>query len=153
MSRVLFNENATAPGTPSSGKLLIYAKTDSELYKLDDAGTEVKLTTSAFSTATGLTAGTTQTQAGGLDLAAQINEVSTVANSGDTVVLPTAVAGDTCIVVNNGANDMNIFPAVSDDLGAGADTVMTISLAAGDMATFYAYDATNWAGTVEIRVT
>ncbi len=153
MSRVIFNEGA-APSTPSSGKLAIYAKTDSEVYKLDDTGTEVKLTTASLTTGTGLTAGTTQTQADGLALTKQINEVSTVANANDTVVLPTAVAGDTCIVINNAAsNAMRIFPFVGDDLGAGANTQLTIALAAGWMAVFYAYDATNWSGLVSKRET
>ena len=106
-----------------------------------------------LTTATGLTAGTTQTQADGFDLTAQINEVSTVANESDTVVLPTAVAGDTCLVVNNGANGIRIFPASSDNLGAGANTALTINLGPGYIATFYAYDVTNWIGTVIVRET
>ncbi len=152
MSRLIFTE-VGAPSTPATGTLSIYAKTDSELYKKDDAGVETKITTPALTTAAGLTAGTTQTQAGGLALAAQINEVSTVANANDTVVLPTATAGDTCIVANNGANPMRIVPAVSDDLGAGVNAALTIALGAGQIASFYAYDATNWLGITGIRET
>ncbi len=100
----------------------------------------------ARDTNAGLTAGTTQTQAGGLALTAEINEVATVANANDTVVLPTAVAGLKVTIINNGANAMRIFPASGNDLGAGNNTQMTTALATTDMITFVAYDATNWRG-------
>ena len=93
----------------------------------------------------GLTASTTQTQAGGLALTAQINEVSVVANDNDTVVLPTAVAGRSCTIINNdAAQDIRIFPASGDNLGAGVDTQRTATLLFGEMTTYIAYDATNW---------
>jgi hypothetical protein len=75
---------------------------------------------------TGLTAGTTQTQVGGLALTAQINDVTTVANANDTVVLAGFSAGSLQIVYNNGANTMQVFPASGDDLGAGTDTATTV---------------------------
>ncbi len=90
----------------------------------------------------GLTASTTQTQVGGLALTTEINEVSTVANTDDTVTLPTAVTGIRCLVINNGANQLQIFPASGDDLGAGVDTATTVS--AGSKIEFLAWDATNW---------
>lgn len=93
-------------------------------------------------TSAGLTAGTTQTQAGGLALTTEVNEVSTVANVDDTVVLPTAAAGARVVIINNGANTLRIYPASGDDLGQGADTFT--SLAAGSNIVFVAYDATNW---------
>lgn len=34
----------SAPGTPPSGKLVVYEKTDNKLYYKNDAGTEVALT-------------------------------------------------------------------------------------------------------------
>ena len=152
MSRIIFTE-VGAPSTPASGTLSVYAKTDKELYKKDSSGVETKITTPALTTATGLTAGTTQTQGSGFALTKQINQVSTVANANDTVVLPTATAGDTCIVINDGANPMRIYPATSDNLGAGVNALLTIALGAGEIATFYAYDTTNWICTVGIRQT
>ena len=56
----------------------------------------------------GLIAGTTQTQANGLALTAEVNEIATVANTNDTVVLPTAVAGLKVVIINNGANTLRI---------------------------------------------
>ncbi|KKK86735.1 hypothetical protein LCGC14_2760270, partial [marine sediment metagenome] len=56
----------------------------------------------ALDTNAGLTASTTQSQGQGA-LTAQINEVDTCANDGDTVTLPTAVAGTAIEIINNGA--------------------------------------------------
>ena len=92
----------------------------------------------------GITAGTTQTQGGGVALTAEVNEVSTVANDDDTVVLPTAVAGLKIVIINNGANRLKIFPAASDNLGAGSNTALAGGVATGSNITFMAYDATNW---------
>jgi hypothetical protein len=92
----------------------------------------------------GITAGTTQTQGGGQALTAEVNEVSTVANDDDTVVLPTAVAGLKIVIINNGANRLKIFPAASDNLGAGSNTALAGGVATGSNITFMAYDATNW---------
>lgn len=89
----------------------------------------------------GITASTTQTQ-GQQPLTAEFNEVSTVANTNDTVTLITAVAGLEQTIFNNGANTLQIFPASGDNLGAGVDTATT--LAAGSTVRFAAYDVTNW---------
>ncbi|KKN45053.1 hypothetical protein LCGC14_0686780, partial [marine sediment metagenome] len=89
----------------------------------------------------GLTASTTQEQGQGA-LTAQVNEISTVANINDTVTLPTAVAGLQIVIINNGAQTLQIFPASSDNLGAGVDTSTT--LASGSNVVYCAYDDTNW---------
>ena len=89
-----------------------------------------------------VTAGTTQTQAGGTALTAEVNEVSTVANDMDAVTLPTAVAGKRCLVINNGAKRLQIFPFLGDDLGEGVNNSSSLSADANIM--FFAYDTTNW---------
>lgn len=89
----------------------------------------------------GITASTTQSQGQGA-LTAQVNEVSTVANANDTVTLPSAVTGMKVTIINNGVNTLQIFPASSDNLGAGVDTATT--LASGANVTYVAYDTTNW---------
>ena len=96
--------------------------------------------------ATGLTAGTTQTQGGGLALTSIINDVTTVANANDTVVLPTAAADDKITVYNNGANILRIYPAVSDNLGEGVDTFTTID--PSEFGVFTAKDTTNWLSVI-----
>ncbi len=62
------------------------------------------------SSANALTAGTTQTIAGGYAINKTVSRFTTVANSGDAATLPTAKAGDRRIVMNKGANSMNVFP-------------------------------------------
>jgi hypothetical protein len=44
MSKLILAENAASPATPSSGTLLVYAKTDGNLYAKNDAGTETNIT-------------------------------------------------------------------------------------------------------------
>lgn len=93
------------------------------------------------STTAAITASTTQTQGQG-PLTTEINEVATVANANDTVTLPSAAAGRNVIVINNGANTLQIFPASGDDLGAGVDTATTLATATN--VHYVAYDSTNW---------
>ena len=47
MSKQVMTEQATAPDTPSSGKVIIYAKTDGLMYSKDDTGTETAMTNQA----------------------------------------------------------------------------------------------------------
>jgi len=93
------------------------------------------------STTATITASTTQTQ-GQQPLTTDINEISTVGNANDAVTLMTAVAGLEIFIINNGSNTLQIFPASSDDLGAGVNSSTT--LAAGSNVTFVSYNTTNW---------
>jgi hypothetical protein len=88
-----------------------------------------------------ITASTTQTQGQGA-LTSDINRVSVCANANDTVTLPSATAGMSNMIFNDGAQTLKIFPASGDDLGAGVNTATT--LAAGGKAWFVSYDATTW---------
>ena len=92
---------------------------------------------------TGITADTGSIQ-GGSPLIVSVNEISVCANVGDAVTLPLAVAGFSydVTIVNNGANAADVFPALGDNLGAGANTAS--SLAAGASITYRSYDDTNW---------
>ena len=93
------------------------------------------------STTASITASTTQAQGQGA-LTTAINEVSVCANANDVITLPTAAAGHQIIVINNGAQTLQIFPASGDNLGAGVNASTT--LAAAGKAMFTAWDATNW---------
>jgi len=88
-----------------------------------------------------VTASTTQAQ-GQQPLVNSRNNVNVVANANDVVTLPPALAGTICMIINSGANTLQIFPASGDNLGAGVDT--SESLATGLHNYYYAYDATNW---------
>jgi hypothetical protein len=90
-----------------------------------------------------VSASTTHTQAGGTALTADINNVSVCANADDAVTLPTAAAGMTIVVMNNGAQNLRIWPASGDNLGTGVDTVRG-ALAAGSNVRFTSFDSTNW---------
>ena len=94
------------------------------------------------STASGLTASTTQTQ-GQMPLTKEINQISVCANANDTVTLPSAVSGERITVINNGAQTLRIFPASGDAINGGAVDAAT-TLASGTSAVFNSYDGTNW---------
>ena len=110
---------------------------------LDDDGFAINSVTA------GITASTTQTQGQGA-LTTRVNEISEVANPNDTVTLPSAVGGRPIEIINNGANDLQIFPASGDNLGKGVDTSMTLKL--NQTLKLSSYDTTNWktAATTEI---
>lgn len=92
-------------------------------------------------TTTGVTAATTQTQGQGA-ITTSIVQVSTVGTANDVVTLPTAIAGDQVLIINDGVNDLQIFPASGDDLGAGVN--LSTTLESNESMVFVAYDATNW---------
>ena len=90
----------------------------------------------------GIAASVTQTQAGGTPLTSRVNEVATVTTTGDAVTMPSAVAWISCTIINNGANDLGVFPASGDDNGSGVDTVTTLTT--GSNVTFCAITDTKW---------
>jgi hypothetical protein len=126
------------------GMIDVTIKTDSGNVNLAPAG-DVVMGADVFiehDTNAGLTAGTTQTQADGLALTTEINEVAVVANPNDTVVLPEAAAGRRVTIIHNGANTLRMYPKPNDDLGAGVDVFK--ELEPNEVIEFVAYDAVNW---------
>jgi hypothetical protein len=57
-------------------------------------------------------------------LTKEINRIGTVATAGDSVVLPPSAPGLTIVVINKGANAMQVF-------GSGADTINGVAAATG----------------------
>lgn len=55
---------------------------------------------------------------------ATMNQVTVVASAGDSVVLPKSFAGMSCVILNNGANALQVF-------ANGTDTIKAISGAVG----------------------
>jgi len=94
-----------------------------------------------FSSNAGITASVTQTQ-GQQALTKVINEISTCANDDDTVTLPSADAGLMCIVINNGAKNLQIFPASGQNLGAGNNT--STKIPPNTTVIFHCYAAASW---------
>lgn len=90
----------------------------------------------------GVTASTTQTQAGGTSLTSSMNFVETVANENDAVKLFSAANGEQISIINEGANILQIFPSAGDDLGNGVNASTTLEL--HEEITFWGKDATTW---------
>lgn len=80
---------------------------------------------------------------GGQPITLVITQISVCASAGDAVTLPTAAAGMVVIVMNDGAESADVFPASSDDINeAGANAAY--ALPANKNAMFVAHDTTNW---------
>ena len=94
------------------------------------------------SVAVGQTANTGSVQ-GNNPITTEFYEIATCANAGDSCTLPTAVAGQLIIVVNNGANSADVFPASGDKIDGGSANA-AFSLAAGANALFICQDGTDW---------
>ena len=86
--------------------------------------------------ANGLTASVTQTRAGGLALTKTVNRVTTVANASDAVTLPALAAGQSCVVYNDGAHPMSVFPNGASDAIDGGSGGAAVTLTNGKRARF-----------------
>lgn len=115
-------------------------------FYIDEASQNFRIGNSLLmSVQSGITASTVQTQGNGT-LIYDVNEISTVSNTNDVVTLPTAVTGRTCLVINNGVEVLQVFPASGDDLGNGLNISTTIN--ADDKKLFVSYNNTNWVAAI-----
>jgi len=90
----------------------------------------------------GVTADTGSSQDDGA-ITELITQVSVCATAGDAVTLPSATAGMVIIVLNDGAESCDVFPASGDNIDeAGANVAH--ALAVNKNAMFIAHDATHW---------
>lgn len=94
-------------------------------------------------TRTGITAHAGGGQANAVLLTAAFNRVTTVATGGDSVRLPPAVPGATCVVFNRGAQSMNVFPATGQSINALSPN-SALAVAAGAGARFVCVAAGIW---------
>ena len=95
-----------------------------------------------LSVAVNVTANTGSVQ-GNNPISTMFYEIATCANPGDSCTLPVAVAGQLVIVVNNGAQSADIFPASGDKIDGGSVNV-AFALASGANALFICQDGTDW---------
>ncbi len=95
-----------------------------------------------LSVAVGQTANTGSVQ-GNNPITTMYYEIAVCGNSGDAVTLPAAVAGQLVIIVNNGANSADVFPASGDKIDGGSANA-AFALAAGANALFICQDGTDW---------
>ncbi len=118
--------NLTARDAIASGIRYIGLKTfclaDKKTYQLQAGITNadwVDISSSYYlSTANALTALSGGGQTGATLASANINRFTTVAAVGDSAILPAAKAGLEIMIINDGANDMNIFPASTESIDA-----------------------------------
>lgn len=103
---------------------------------LFENGIAVKLTT-------GVTAGTTQTQAGAAALSYGMNRITVCANAGDGVRLPAASLGAEVVVTNTGAAAAKLWPATGDKIEGGT-TNAGVTLPVGATFVCRGYDSSNW---------
>lgn len=118
-------------------------------------GTSPSLTTPAlagetFSTSAAVTAGTNAQGQGALTT--DLNVITTASANPSGVTLPTATTGRRIIVVNKGANSINIYPATGAQIDAlGSNTA--ISLAVNGVMEFNASSTTQWYSSFNSAVT
>src|SRR6266446_2169328 len=89
----------------------------------------VNTATFAEFTQSGVTAGATQTQAGATILTGQTVIVSTVTTAGDGVLLPASAAGLEILLINKGANRMQVYATGADKIDDQTNTVGVVQMA------------------------
>lgn len=94
------------------------------------------------SVVTGITAGTTQTQAGATLLTGAKNIVATVGTTSDGVILPVAEVGDSVFVRNAGANTAKVYPPVGGAINGGTANA-SVNLASGASTVFHYVSTVN----------
>ncbi len=95
----------------------------------------------------GITAGTTQTIAGGTKVTSSVVTVTTVGTAGDAVTLPAASAstvGQAVWIFNSGAKAASIFPGESGTKIDGGSAGAAVTLTNTKNAHFIQTDSTNW---------
>ena len=113
------------------------------LNNLTVSGTLTASALTADSTAPAITAKAGGGQDDTLALSKNLNIVTTVATSGDSVTLPSAAVGLRITVVNLGANPLAVFPYTSDSINdAAADASVTVQPEA--TVTFNCYTGVLW---------
>ncbi len=91
----------------------------------------------------GLTALAGGGQAGATLINTRLNRFTTVATGGDSGILQPAVAGNIIRVSNQGANSMDVFPAVGEEIDAfGVNVADFIFATAGK--DFFCYTTGRW---------
>jgi hypothetical protein len=96
-----------------------------------------------YDSATTITAFATGGQGSATALTAEFNNVTTCATAGDSVKLPTAVAGLKITVKNSGATSLAVFPFSGDSINALAVN-LSVNIPVGGTTEFRAISGTVW---------
>jgi hypothetical protein len=103
------------------------------------------LSAETYSTSSAITASTSNTQ-GQTPLTSDFNFITTATASPSAVTLPTATVGRRVIVVNRGANPVNIYPALAAQIDA-LGTNIAIQIPVNGWIEFDASSTTQWYST------
>lgn len=109
--------------------------------------TTPSLSGETFSTTNNVTAGTNAQGQGALT--SDYSVITTAAANPSGVTLPTATTGRRVIVVNKGANPINVYPASGATIDALAANA-SVQLAVGQLAIFNASSTTQWYSTFNL---
>lgn len=99
-----------------------------------------------------ITASTGSTQATAVQLSAAMSRISVCANAGDAVRLPKASlnVGASMVVVNDGAQNADVFPYSGDNIDAvGADTAVSVD--AGQRCFFFCPAPGIWQSGIMVK--
>ena len=138
--------NDVAYGTGVSqmaGSECIYVCYGAGQWYVNGLGTGYSGSFETMSSTDGLTAHAGGGQGSATALVSMLNRVTTVATNADSVILPTGVAGMNIVVINAGANSLNVFPDTGSMINGGSANA-AVALAAGKTATFYTTLAGAW---------
>ena len=150
------SQTAIVQDADQDTKIQVEESADEDTIRFDVAGAEVATFTSSGLTLIGtelsvpvtnsITAGSTQTQAGATALTTGTARVTVSGTDGDGVKLPTAVAGQRVLIINDdAAQTIKVWPNTSDAIGGGsANAVDANVLGPGLSREYVAVDATNW---------
>ena len=124
---VTWDSKALKATPVSADEVLIIDTEDSQNQKRSTLSSIKKVPSDVTS---GITAFAGGGQTNAVLLSSNINEIATVATTGDSVKLVVAVAGLDVTVINNGVNAMDVFPNTGDQIDALAVDA-ALSMAAG----------------------
>jgi hypothetical protein len=145
-------EGLILTGQGSTNDVTIKNDADADVITIPTGGTTAVFAAPVtYSNETGITAGTTQTQAGGTALTKEINTVTVVGSDADAITLPTAVAGMKVRIYNKDASQyLRVWPFSGDAIdGASVNAIDGNVIFAGGWREYTAYDATNWLTTAQ----
>jgi len=136
---------ATFLATPSSANLASAVSDETGSGALV-FGTSPSLTTPSlsgetFSTSASVTAGTNAQGQGALT--SDLNIITTASSNPSGVTLPTATTGRRLVVVNKGANPINVYPASGGSIDA-LSTNLSVQIPANGLMFFNASSTTQW---------
>lgn len=120
-----------------------YVSTDQGKWLAPDIGTGYAGSLPTVSAKDGLVAHAGGGQGSATPMPSSINRFITVATIGDSGLLPASAAGLDITVINNAANQMNVFPQTGDAINAlGANNAFAVP--GGKTANFYCCTAGQW---------